>query len=84
MAELVVCKRCTNAVKPKLGWRESVGDYHLEAKCPDCKSHLKFLSQTEDWLRRAPTKPHLWHEVEAVCGVCQLPVVIVDGEVHHA
>ena len=85
MSELVVCRRCKNAVAPALSWREfASGDYHLEAKCPDCARHLKFLSQTPEWLGRAPEKPDVTHEVEIVCAVCHRPVAIVSGEPHHA
>ena len=85
MSEMLICRRCNLGVDPVLGWREfASGDYHLEAKCPECHRHLKFLSQAPEWLERAPPKPSVVHEVEMVCDVCKRPVVIRDGEAYHA
>ena len=85
MSNILICRRCKQGVDPTVHWREfASGEYHLEAKCPECKRHLKFLTQTAEWLELAPPKPVLLHEVEMVCGVCKSPVVIIDGEAHHA
>ena len=47
------CWTCGAQVQPLKTWNGA----HLEAKCPGCKRHLKFLPQTPVWLDGAPPRP---------------------------
>jgi endogenous inhibitor of DNA gyrase (YacG/DUF329 family) len=54
----LTCPTCGNAVVPVLGWNGP----HLEASCPSCDKHIKWLKQAEPWVslagpRAAPPLP---------------------------
>ena len=54
----LACGGCGNEAVPALAWRHFANDtWHLGAACPQCGRHLRWVSQTADWLAAAPPAP---------------------------